>query len=54
MRRQLALYRDRILGRLVRYLIVLMRRANPDRASDVCGAVARCIGPLLPHPGKQL
>jgi KDO2-lipid IV(A) lauroyltransferase len=48
MRRQLALYRDRILGRLVRYLIVLLRRTNPDRASDVCGAVARRIGPLLP------
>jgi KDO2-lipid IV(A) lauroyltransferase len=47
-RRRLALYGDRILGRLVRYMIVLLRRANPDRASDFCGAMARRIGPLLP------
>jgi len=48
MRGQLALYWDRILGRLVKYLIALTRRADPDRASDFCGAVARRIGPLLP------
>jgi KDO2-lipid IV(A) lauroyltransferase len=48
MRRQLGLYRDRIIGRLVRFLIVVLRRANPDRASDFCGAVARRIGPFLP------
>ena len=48
MRRQLTRYGDRILGRLVRYLITLLRRANPDRASDVCGAIARRIGPWLP------
>lgn len=48
MRRQLGLYSDRILGRLVRYLIALLRRANPDRASDVCGAIARRVGPWLP------
>jgi Kdo2-lipid IVA lauroyltransferase/acyltransferase len=47
-RRQLALYGDRIVGRLVKWLIRLLRRTNPDRASDVCGAVARRIGPLLP------
>jgi KDO2-lipid IV(A) lauroyltransferase len=47
-RRQLNLYGERILGRLVKWLIRLLRRANPDRASDFCGAVARRIGPLLP------
>jgi Kdo2-lipid IVA lauroyltransferase/acyltransferase len=47
-RRQLILYGERILGRLVKWLIRLLRRANPDRASDFCGAVARRIGPLLP------
>lgn len=46
--RRLGLYGDRILGRLVRYLIALFRRADPDRASDFCGAMARRIGPWLP------
>lgn len=48
MRRQLTLYGDRILGRLVKWLIRLLRRANPERASDFCGGVARRIGPYLP------
>src|SRR5580700_5407703 len=48
MRRYLALYWDRILGRLVRTLIALLRRADPDRASDFCGAAARRIGPWMP------
>ncbi len=48
MRRQLNLYGERILGRLVKWLIRLLRRANPDRASDFCGAVARRVGPWLP------
>jgi KDO2-lipid IV(A) lauroyltransferase len=47
-RRQLALYGDRILGRLVKWLIRLLRRTNPDRAADFCGAVARWFGPYLP------
>jgi KDO2-lipid IV(A) lauroyltransferase len=47
-RRQFALYGERILGRVVRWLIRLLRHANPDRASDFCGAVARRVGPLLP------
>jgi KDO2-lipid IV(A) lauroyltransferase len=47
-RRRLALYGERILGRLVKWLIRLLRRADPDRASDFCGAVARRIGPHLP------
>jgi Kdo2-lipid IVA lauroyltransferase/acyltransferase len=47
-RSQLALYGDRILGRLVKWGIRLLRRTNPDHASDFCGAVARRIGPLLP------
>lgn len=49
MRRQLALYGDRILGRLVKWAIRLLRRADPDRTSDVCGAIARRIGPWLPQ-----
>jgi KDO2-lipid IV(A) lauroyltransferase len=48
-RRQLALYGDRILGRLVKWLIRLLRRTDPDRASDLCGAVARRVGPFLPQ-----
>ncbi len=48
MRRQLALYGDRVLGRLVKWLLRLLRRTNRDRAADVCGAVARRLGPLLP------
>jgi Kdo2-lipid IVA lauroyltransferase/acyltransferase len=47
-RRHLALYGDRILGRVVKWLIRLLRRADPDRASDVCGALARRLGPFLP------
>ena len=49
MRRQLALYGDRIVGRLVKWSIRLLRRANPDRASDLCGAIARRVGPFLPQ-----
>jgi KDO2-lipid IV(A) lauroyltransferase len=47
-RRQLSLYGDRILGRLVKWLIRLLHRTNPDRAADFCGSVARRIGPYLP------
>lgn len=46
--RQLALYGDRLLGRLVKHSLSALRRSNPDRASDICGAWARRIGPLLP------
>ena len=38
MRRYLILYGDRILGRVVKGLIRLLRRADPDRAADFCGA----------------
>jgi KDO2-lipid IV(A) lauroyltransferase len=48
MRRQLSLYGDRLLGRIVKYLLATLHRADPDRASDICGAMARRIGPLLP------
>jgi KDO2-lipid IV(A) lauroyltransferase len=48
MRRQLSRYLDRIIGRIVKWLLALMRRTDPDRASAVCGAVARRIGPWLP------
>ncbi len=47
-RRQLGLYGDRIVGRLVKWLIRLLARANPDRASNVSGAIARRLGPWLP------
>ena len=46
--RQLSLYGDRILGRLVKYQLRLLRRTDPDRTSDVCGAFLRRIGPFLP------
>ena len=47
--RQLArVYGDRLLGRLVKYLLAALRRTDPDRASDICGAIMRRIGPLLP------
>ena len=46
-RRQLALYAERILGRLVKWLFWLLSKADPDRASDFCGRVARWIGPKL-------
>lgn len=45
---QLSLYGDRILGRLVKYQLRLLRRTDPDRASDICGAFLRRIGPFLP------
>ena len=48
MTRRLSLYGDRILGRIVKYLLAVLRRTNPDRASDICGAMTRRIGPLLP------
>jgi Kdo2-lipid IVA lauroyltransferase/acyltransferase len=48
-RRQLTLYGDRIVGRLIKWLIGLLGRADPDRASDFCGAAARRIGPFLPQ-----
>ncbi len=48
MRRQLSLYGDRILGRLVKWLLHALRRTDPDRAADVCAAIARTVGPWLP------
>jgi len=48
MRRQLSLYADRLLGRGVKYLLAALRRTDPDRASDLCGAGTRRMGPLLP------
>ena len=44
----LSLYADRLLGRLVKYLLAALRRTDPDRASDFCGAMARRLGPLFP------
>lgn len=48
MRRRLSLYGDRIVGRIVKWLLHVLRRTNPDRAADLCGAVARGVGPWLP------
>ena len=48
MRRQLTLYGDRILGRIVAWLFVRLARADPDKASAFCGRWARRIGPWLP------
>ena len=48
MRQQLALYGERILGRLVKWLFRLLRFIDLDRASEFCGGAARRIGPLLP------
>jgi Kdo2-lipid IVA lauroyltransferase/acyltransferase len=45
---QLELYGDRLLGRIVKGAIHLLRRANPHRASNLCGVVARRVGPWLP------
>ncbi len=39
---------DRLVGALVNGLFGLLRRVDPDRASDLCGAIARRCGPLLP------
>jgi Kdo2-lipid IVA lauroyltransferase/acyltransferase len=46
--RYLSLYGDRLLGRIVKYLLAALRRTDRDRASDMCGAIARRFGPLLP------
>ena len=46
--RYLSLYADRLLGRLVKYTLAALRRSDPDRASDWCGAMARRLGPLTP------
>jgi KDO2-lipid IV(A) lauroyltransferase len=48
MRRRLSLYGDRIIGRIVKWLLHALRRTNPDRAADLCGAMARTVGPWLP------
>jgi KDO2-lipid IV(A) lauroyltransferase len=48
LKRQLVRYGDRILGRVVKYLIRMLRRTDPERAADLCAAVARRLGPLLP------
>jgi len=48
MLRRLSLYGERLLGRLVKWLLRLLRRTDPDRAADLCGAIARSVGPWLP------
>lgn len=46
--RPLSHYGDLILGHIVKWLLALLRRSNPDRASDVCGTIMRTLGPWLP------
>jgi Kdo2-lipid IVA lauroyltransferase/acyltransferase len=48
MQRRLSLYADRILGRIVKWLLHLLRRTDPDRSADLCAAIARTVGPKLP------
>jgi len=48
MRRRLSLYGDRIVGRIVKWVLHTLRRTDPDRAADLCGAICRGIGPFLP------
>jgi Kdo2-lipid IVA lauroyltransferase/acyltransferase len=48
MRRQLSLYGERIVGRIVKWGLRALSRTDPDRAADLCGAVARRVGPFLP------
>lgn len=48
LKHMLTRYGDRILGRLVKWLLAALRRTNPDRASALCGALARRFGPFLP------
>src|SRR5580698_3238355 len=47
MLRRLSRYGDRIVGRIVKWLLRALRRTNPDRAADLCGAIARNVGPFL-------
>jgi len=44
----LSLYGDRILGHMVKWSLRVLHRTDADRAADVCGAIARNVGPLLP------
>src|SRR5689334_2914649 len=46
--RYLPIYADRLLGRFAKRMLDRLRRTDPDRASDRCGATARRFGPLLP------
>jgi KDO2-lipid IV(A) lauroyltransferase len=46
--RHIPLYADRLLGRVVKRMLASLRRSDPDRASDRCGAFLRRVGPLLP------
>ena len=39
---------DRLVGALVAVVFGRLRRIDPDRASDLCGAIARRCGPFLP------
>ncbi len=39
---------DRFVAALVGALFAAMRRLGPERASDLCGGIARRLGPFLP------
>ena len=40
---------DAVLGRLAVWLLKAIRRTNPDRVADICGAVLRRVGPFIPE-----
>ena len=39
---------ERIFGKAVSLQLAALRRANPDKASDLCGTFMRRVGPFLP------
>jgi KDO2-lipid IV(A) lauroyltransferase len=48
-KRRLTRATEPLVGWLVAALLWLLRRTNPDRASEFCGSLARRLGPLLPE-----
>jgi len=48
LKRRIAAFGGWVLGMIVVGLLRVLRRTDPDRASDFCGGVLRRIGPFLP------
>jgi Kdo2-lipid IVA lauroyltransferase/acyltransferase len=46
--RRMAQVGDRVRGRVIKWLLRILRRTNPDRSSEFCGGMARRFGPWLP------
>ncbi len=42
-------YGATLLGNIVKFTLRVLRHTNPDRSSDVCGAILRRVGPYLPE-----